>query len=91
MLNVKHRKVKREVEKMLIPALAGVLIGEGLSRVQQRETCPKFVKERIDSLTSPLNETPLAKNYPWSFPSHSSFSFEFIHYWKGPQGSCQFH
>ena len=46
---------------MLIPALAGVLIGEGLSRVQQRDTCPKFVKERMDSLTSPLNETPLAK------------------------------
>lgn len=61
MLNVKHRKVKREVEQMLIPALAGVLIGEGLSRVQQREICPKFVKERMDSLTSPLNETPLAK------------------------------
>ena len=46
---------------MLIPALASVLIGEGLSQVQQRETCPKFVKERMDSLTSPLNETPLAK------------------------------
>ena len=46
---------------MLIPALAGVLIGEGLSRVQQRETCPKCIKERIDSLTSPINETPLAK------------------------------
>lgn len=46
---------------MLIPALAGVLIGGGLSRVQQRDTCPKFVKEHMDSLTSPLNETPLAK------------------------------
>ena len=46
---------------MLIPALAGVLIGEGLSQVQQRESCPKFVKESMDSLTSPLNETPLAK------------------------------
>lgn len=46
---------------MLIPALTGILIGEGLSRIQQRETCPKCVKERMDSLINPLNETPLAK------------------------------
>lgn len=45
MLNVKHRKVKREAEQMLIPVLAGFAIGEGISIISGHEYSPMVLKK----------------------------------------------
>lgn len=45
MLNVKHQKAKREMKQMLISTLAGIAIGEGVSKLSGHEYSPRVLKK----------------------------------------------
>jgi hypothetical protein len=61
LLNVRIQKLKIPVTAMVLPLVAGVLVGEGLFRFQRSESCLTFVNRSITPLLEPLKSVQIAK------------------------------